>query len=103
MSYEKCPFANSECRYWDRKPKVAGETNGCFADKQHIYGQAEAKALGKMAVEFCNLPRNVINPLCRAQHEEMDQGYHWRPPYPPSEVMKMVIEADKGRGNGTAV
>jgi hypothetical protein len=70
MSRELCPNENSECRYYNSR-------SGCFSDLHHLYGQARARQIGRIAYEFGELPQNKEQ-TCRAEHDEIHatDAYH---------------------------
>jgi hypothetical protein len=92
MSYRKCPYSNEACKYWNYPSVVLGETNGCRANKHHLYKLEEARELGSVAVAFSNLARNKIQ-LCQVVHEDIEATYGWLV-LPSRAVMRAIISAD---------
>ena len=97
MAFERCPKANTDCKYYDKPPVVEGESSGCYSDRDHIY----PKRIGKTAIEkaFSNLTENVEQ-RCRREHEERnarhDQGDTSDiPEFPSPEIMREAIALSK--------
>lgn len=62
MSFEACPGANEDCKYFDTE-------RGCYQDEHHLYYPRKRY---KSSVEkaFRQLPENR-EMLCRAEHDEI--------------------------------
>lgn len=101
MSYGPCQNANEGCPFYSDPPVVPGETNGCRTNEHHIYRLAEAKKLGKTAVQFANLSCHRVN-ICQAGHQEIEATLGW-PPFPSVADMQEKIERHKNGTTGTSV
>lgn len=95
MSYEKCPFANEQCKYWDDKPKARSESSGCYADASHKYWPKSEYRKSKER----RFVQHFVEPQCRALHDE----YHALPPpdKPSSGDMdRLIAENPSGKWIG---
>lgn len=70
MSVEKCPLANKECKYWNRRtpsPLRTEQKHGCFTDIDHIYPQRFA--LDALSNALVHSEFNKAQ-TCRVEHED---------------------------------
>jgi hypothetical protein len=70
MSVEKCPLANPECKYWNRRipsPLRRTQTNGCFTDIDHHYPQRFSRDPLSEALVHADFNKEQT---CRVQHED---------------------------------
>jgi hypothetical protein len=68
MPVGECPFANEQCKWYDRPPRARGAEVGCYADRDHIVPQRLAKtALARL---YIYSPDNIQDGMCRDAHDE---------------------------------
>ncbi len=94
MSRKPCPFANEQCKYWNRPapPELKREQDhGCFADHDHIVPQR----LGTTALAACYIKQHPENQqqLCRELHDAKTSNGD--APLPSDEYMlRRITEAE---------
>lgn len=96
MSYETCPLANDQCKYWNRKtpaPLRKEQKHGCFSDLDHISPQRFGKT--PLASAYIQLQINKQQ-LCRRIHEEKTRAGD--EPLPTIQTMVEAICAAEAAG-----
>ena len=91
--YKECPFANEECKYFDKAPRVMGAENGCYSDLDHIVPKRLANTA--LASLYINSPDNKQQ-LCRDIHDEKTK--EGDEPLPSREEMRDSLRNQIGRG-----
>lgn len=81
VSRGECPNPQPDCKYAPR----------CFSDIDHIYGRA--RGMGKLALEFVELPENKRR-ICRREHDEINATYVHLP-LPSLDFIKEALRRNK--------
>lgn len=96
MAYGECPFANEQCKYWDRKtpgPLRKTQEHGCYSDLDHIVPQR----LGYTALNSTYIQLAVNKQqLCRRLHDE--KTANGDEPLPPEEDMISAVRDAEANG-----